>query len=78
VIIAIACLLGAMFAGHASRYKSHFFLGVFVISYVFTELWRIYLFNFGIIQFLLLVLVLVPFCHPYVVAAGDRLRSRLK
>jgi hypothetical protein len=76
VVIGIACLLGATFAGHASRYRSYVFLGVFVVSYVFAELWRVYLFNYGVIQFLLLLLVLVPIGHPYVAAIRDRMRSR--
>ena len=75
-IAGIACLVGAAFAGHASRYRSYFFLAVFVISYVFAELWRVYLFNYGIIQFLLLLLIAVPVCHPLVVGIRDRLRSR--
>ena len=74
-VIGIACLIGAAFAGHASRYRSFFFLAVFVVSYVFAELWRVYLFNYGIIQFLLLFLILVPVCHPFFVAIRDRLRS---
>ena len=76
VVIGVACLLGAAFAGHASRYRSYVFLGVFVVSYVFAELWRVYVFNYGVIQFLLLLLVLVPVGHPYVAAIRDRMRSR--
>ena len=40
VVVALASLLAAAFAGHASRYRSHFFISVFVISYAFAEFWR--------------------------------------
>jgi hypothetical protein len=40
--------------GHLSRYRSYMVLGSFVIGYCFAELWRTYLFNEGIVWFLLL------------------------
>jgi hypothetical protein len=43
--------------GHLSRYRSYLVLGSFVIGYCFAELWRTYLFNEGVVWFLLLALV---------------------
>ena len=47
-------LVGAVIAGHASRYRSYAFLVSLVIAYCFAEWWRIYMFNQGIVQFLIL------------------------
>jgi hypothetical protein len=58
--IALIAFLAAILAGHASRYRSYFLLTLVVIGYCFAEFWRTYLFNFGIIHFLLIALVGVP------------------
>jgi hypothetical protein len=53
-------LIGGLVAGHASQYRSYFCLTSFAVSYCFLEFWRTYLFNEGIIQFCVLVLIVVP------------------
>jgi hypothetical protein len=76
MVVGFACLVAAAFAGHASRYRSSFFIAVFVVSYAFAELWRVYLFNYGLLEFLLALLVIVPFIHRPVVALRRRLPYR--
>jgi hypothetical protein len=73
-LVALIGLFGGALAGHASRYRSHFLLVTVVIAYCFSELWRVYLFNAGIVHFLLLLLVAVPFAH----LALMRLRRRIR
>lgn len=58
-LIALVSLVAAIFAGHASRYGSYFFLAGYVTIYCFAELWRTYLFNAGLIHFLILMLVML-------------------
>jgi hypothetical protein len=53
-ILGVVALLAALVAGHASRYRSFVFLGGLVIAYCFSEWWRMYMFNQGIVQFLVL------------------------
>jgi hypothetical protein len=79
-VIGAICFLGSAFAGHASRYSSVFFLGVFILTYVFAELWRVYLFNYGIIQFLLVLLIVLPLIHTWLNDLWGRLglRARLR
>ncbi|GAB2736870.1 hypothetical protein [Nocardioides pakistanensis] len=49
--------LAGFLMGHLSRYSSYMALGSFVIGYCFAELWRISLFNEGIVWFLLIALL---------------------
>jgi hypothetical protein len=72
--IGLVALAAAALAGHASRYRSHFLLATFVVGYCFSELWRTYLFNFGIIHFLILLLLLIPVAD----ALLQRLRRRFR
>jgi hypothetical protein len=53
-ILGLVALVAAVIAGHASRYRSYVFLAGLVIAYCFAEWWRMYMFNQGIIQFLVL------------------------
>ena len=53
-ILGFMALVAAMIAGHASRYRSYAFLAGPVIAYCFADFWRVYAFNAGIIQFLVL------------------------
>jgi hypothetical protein len=53
-ILGFIALLAATVAGHASRYRSYAFLAGPVIAYCFADFWRVYAFNAGIIQFLVL------------------------
>ena len=73
ILIPVVAFLAAALAGHASRYKSYFLLATFVIGYCFAELWRVYLFNVGIIHFLLLMLLLIPPAHVALLGARSRL-----
>jgi hypothetical protein len=50
----VVAFVAALVAGHASRYRSYVFLAGLVIAYCFLEWWRLYVFNAGIIQFLIL------------------------
>jgi hypothetical protein len=59
-LMAVVLLVVAALAGHASRYRSYFFLVLPVVGYCFAELWRTWIFNFGFVHFLLLALLLVP------------------
>lgn len=53
-ILGLVTLVGAVVAGHFSRYRSYAFLAGLVIAYCFSEWWRIYMFNQGIVQFLII------------------------
>jgi hypothetical protein len=53
-ILGFVLLIAAAIAGHASRYRSYAFLAGLVASYCFAEWWRTWLFNTGLIQFLVL------------------------
>jgi hypothetical protein len=55
-LLGLIALVAAMIAGHASRYRSYAFLAGPVIAYCFADFWRVYAFNAGIIQFLVLSL----------------------
>jgi hypothetical protein len=55
-ILGVVALLAALVAGHASCYRSYVFLAALVIAYCFSEWWRMYMFNQGIIQFLILAI----------------------
>lgn len=57
-VCAILCLAAGFVMGHASRYNSYFVLVTYVVGYCFLELWRLLLFNEGIIWFLALSLIL--------------------
>jgi len=70
----------AIAAGHAIRYRSYFFLAAVAIMYCFAELWRIFIFNFGMTYFLLLLLVsaaAVDPATPYVRRAVGALKQRV-
>ena len=56
---AIAAATGFV-VGHASRYRSYFFLAGYAAAYCFAEVWRVFLFNAGIVQFLVLAFALLP------------------
>lgn len=53
-LLGAVAFLAAVVAGHASCYRSYVFLAGLVIAYCFAEWWRMYMFNQGIIQFLVL------------------------
>lgn len=55
-VLGFIALVAAAVAGHASRYRSYAFLAGPVIAYCFSEFWRVYNFNAGLIQFLVLAL----------------------
>jgi hypothetical protein len=55
-ILGAVAFLAALIAGHASRYRSYVFIATLVIAYCFAEWWRIYIFNEGIIQFLVIAI----------------------
>lgn len=55
-VLGFVALVAAAVAGHASRYRSYAFLAGPVIAYCFAEWWRVYAFNAGIVQFLVLSL----------------------
>jgi hypothetical protein len=57
-IMGLVALIAAVLAGHASRYRSYVFIAGLVIAYCFAEWWRMYMFNQGIIQFLVLAVAL--------------------
>ena len=57
-VLGLVALVAALVAGHASRYRSYAFLAGPVIAYCFSELWRVYNFNAGLIHFLVLALAL--------------------
>jgi hypothetical protein len=73
-LMAFVVLVAAALAGHASRYRSYFLLAMVVAGYCFAEYWRTYLFNFGIIHFMLLTLVLIPIADALVQWARRRFR----
>jgi hypothetical protein len=66
LIFVVSIVAGAV-AGHAWRYSSYFFLVALVVGYAFLEAWRLYLFNRGILHFLILALLFIP-----IVDAGAR------
>jgi len=53
-ILGGVAFVAAAIAGHASRYRSYVFLIALIIAYCFAEWWRIYIFNQGIVQFLII------------------------
>jgi hypothetical protein len=53
-ILGFVALIAAAIAGHASRYRSYAFLAGLVIAYCFAEWWRTWVFNAGLVQFLVL------------------------
>jgi len=53
-ILGGVAFVAAAIAGHASRYRSYVFLIALIIAYCFAEWWRIYMFNQGIVQFLII------------------------
>ena len=50
--------------GHLGRYKSFMVLGSFVLGYCFLEVWRVNLFNEGIVSFILIALVISAAMRP--------------
>ena len=75
-LIAVVSFVAAAVAGHASRYASLFFLAMLVVGYCFAEVWRAYLFNTGIIHFLLITLAAAPLADRFVTAwALPRVRA---
>jgi hypothetical protein len=63
-ILGLVVLVGAVIAGHASRYRSYAFLVSLVIAYCFAEWWRIYMFNQGIVQFLIFAIAVWAVAGP--------------
>jgi hypothetical protein len=59
-LIAAVSLVAGGLAGHAWGYTSYFFLVALSVGYAFLELWRLFLFNRGIVHFLILILLLIP------------------
>lgn len=57
-ILGSVALIAAVLAGYASRYRSYVFIAGLVIAYCFAEWWRMYMFNQGIVQFLVLAVAL--------------------
>lgn len=55
-LLGFVALVAAVVAGHASRYRSHAFLAGAVVAYCFSEWWRVYNLNAGLVQFLVLAL----------------------
>jgi hypothetical protein len=53
-ILGLVSLVAAVIAGHASRYRSYAFIAGLVISYCFSEWWRVWVLNTGLVQFLVL------------------------
>jgi hypothetical protein len=56
VIISIICFFFSALAGHFSNYDSYVCLVTPIVLYCFAELWRVYLFNAGIIWSLIISL----------------------
>jgi hypothetical protein len=74
-ILGAVALVAAVIAGHASRYRSYAFLAGLVVAYCFAEWWRIYMFNQGIVQFLILAVAVWAIVGPNVDAwTGGRWR----
>jgi hypothetical protein len=55
-ILGFVLLIAAAISGHASRYRSYAFLAGLVAAYCFAEWWRTWVFNTGLVQFLVLVI----------------------
>jgi hypothetical protein len=53
-ILGFVALIAAAISGHASRYRSYAFLAGLVVAYCFAEWWRVWVFNTGLIGFLVL------------------------
>jgi hypothetical protein len=77
-LIALVSFIAAGLAGHSFRYASYFVLAAAAILYCFAELWRTYLFNFGVIHFLVLVLAAIPLIDVVVTQGIARLRAPLR
>ncbi len=75
LLIALVSFVAGGVAGHAFRYGTYFVLAAAAILYCFAELWRTYLFNFGVIHFLVLVLVAIPIVD---VLVTQRIARRLR
>jgi hypothetical protein len=73
VVMATIAFSAAALAGHASRYSSLFVLTAVVVAYCFAELWRVYLFNAGIVHCLVLALVATPLLHGAIASMRRRL-----
>jgi len=58
--IAVVAFLAGAVMGHASGYRSLASLAMIVVGYAFAETWRVYLFNAGIIQFIVLTIAIAP------------------
>jgi hypothetical protein len=55
-ILGFVLLIAAAISGHASRYRSYAFLAGLVAAYCFAEWWRTWVFNTGLVQFLVLAI----------------------
>jgi hypothetical protein len=53
-ILGFVVVVAAAIAGHASRYRSYAFIAGLVAAYCFAEWWRTWVFNSGLVQFLVL------------------------
>ncbi len=60
VFIGIVAFVAGAAMGHAAGYRSLAGLAMIVVGYAFTETWRVYLFNAGIVQFIVLTIVIAP------------------
>ncbi|MEW4241086.1 hypothetical protein Q0N51_19060 [Priestia megaterium] len=57
LVITITSLVFSIIMGHFSQYRSYIFLIELILLYCFSEIWRIYLFNQGIILTLLISII---------------------
>jgi hypothetical protein len=73
--IAVIALGGAAVAGHGTRYLSMVCLAGYALIYCFAELWRTYLFNAGVIHFVVLTIVGIPIVHTVVSRARAAVRN---
>lgn len=60
LVAPLILFLSGIAAGHFLGYRTAVFLVSYVIVYCFAEFWRVFVFNFGIIHFLVLCLVGPP------------------
>jgi hypothetical protein len=77
-LIGVLCFVGALFIGHFLSYKSYVFLSGAVLLYAFAELWRISLFDEGVIHALVLVPVAVALGYGIFLRLRDRASRRLR
>lgn len=59
-VMPLVLFLAAAFAGHALNYAGRFYVAGIIVSYCFAEFWRVWLFNAGLIHFLILAFFVAP------------------